>query len=121
MNPVIQKKQFEKKLIRRGMLKTINGDVIKPPTRLYKTLGEEILWCLNKSDAKLTTSDFARYFGSDIKIIQKVMRKLTNSTTKLVKLNKRKNKIYYTAKFQKDLDIPTAYKLIRMGATKKIK
>jgi len=121
MNQQTLKKQLEKKLMRRGMLKTINGKAIQPPTQLYDNLGEEILWILNESDVKLSCNDFANYLCRDKKIINKVLRKLTTSNVGLVEKKKEKAKYFYTATFQKNLDIPTIYKLVRMESTKSIR
>lgn len=121
MNAKDLKKDLEKKLMRRGMLITIDGEVLDPPRRMFKTLGEEILWILNEAEIELTVNDLSSYLIRDKKIINKVMRKLTASNVNLV--NKRKNgaRCFYNANFNKDLDIKTAYKLVRMEATKYIR
>ena len=121
MNQISRKKQLEKKLMRRGMLKTITGQVLQPPNRIYDNLGEEILWILNEADLQLCCDDFSNYLYKDKKIINKVLRKLTASNVGLVSKKKEKSKYYYSANFQKDLDIPTIYKLVRMETTKNIR
>ena len=115
------KKEFEKKLMRRGMVKMTDGSIIKEPNRKYKNLGEEILWMMNEADISLTVNDLSRYLLKDKKIIQKVMRKLTSSNVNLVSKRKVGLEYHYTANFKKDLDIPTLYKLTRMEATRYIK
>ena len=121
MNPVMLRKHLEKKLMRRGMLKTTTGNVIKPPNRIYNNLGEEILWLLNESDIKLSVNDISKYLDADKKTINKVMRKLTATNVNLVTKKKQGPVFVYSANFTKDLDIPTAYKLVRMEATKRIR
>jgi len=123
MNTFRRKKELEKKLFRRGMLQTIDGQVINPPNRLFKNLGEEVLWILNEAeDVKLSTTDLSNYLCTNIKTMQKVLRKLTASNVNLVEKKKTEsNKVFYKANFNKDLDIPTIYKLTRMEATKHIR
>jgi len=121
MNQVHQKKQLEKKLMKRGMLKTIEGQIIEPPDRLYDKLGEEVLWILNEATIKLSCDDFSKYLCKDYKIMNKVLRKLTTSNVGLVEKKKIYGKYYYTANFQKNLNIPTIYKLVRMESTKSIR
>ena len=121
MNAVMLKKHLEKKLMRRGMLKMIDGTVIQPPNRMFKTLGEEILWVLNESDVKLTVNDLSNYLVKDKKIVNKVMRKLTATNINLVVKKKQGSCFTYSANFNKDLNIPTAYKLVRMEATQLIR
>jgi len=121
MNPVMLRKKFEKKLMRKGMLRMITGEVIKPPDSEYNTLGENILWMLNEADFKLTVNELANYLDKDKKVINKVMRKLTATNVNLVKKEKRGPHYLYSANFQKDIHIPTIYKLVRMNATEKIR
>jgi len=121
MNAVMLKKHLEKKLMRRGMLKVIDGTVIQPPKRMFKTLGEEILWLLNESDVKLTVNDLSNYLQTDKKIINKVMRKLTATNVNLVTKQKQGSYFAYSANFNKDLNIPTAYSLVRMESTQLIR
>lgn len=121
MNPVQSRKKFEKKLIRRGMLKTIDGTVLRGPNRQFKNLGEEILWMINEADFKLSVDELAKYLDKDKKIINKVMRKLTATNVNLVTKEKMGPRFLYSANFQKDIDIPTIYKLVRMNATARIR
>jgi len=121
MHPIKAKKELEQKLIRRGMLIQMNGNVLEAPKRMFKTLGEEILWILNEAELKLTVNQLAAYLNSDQKTIQKVMRKLTMSNVNLVKKQKLNSNFVYSANFRKALNIPTLYKLVRMEATKKIR
>ena len=79
------KREFEKKLMRRGMVKMTDGTILKAPIRNYRTLGEEILWMMNEADISLCVDDLSRYLVTDKKTIQKVMRKLTASNVNLVK------------------------------------
>jgi hypothetical protein len=115
------KREFEKKLMRRGMVKMTDGTILKAPIRNYRTLGEEILWMMNEADISLCVDDLSRYLVTDKKTIQKVMRKLTASNVNLVKKRKVGSVYHYTANFKKDLDIPTLYKLTRMEATRYIR
>ncbi len=122
MNEKKLKKDLEKTLRERGMQITIDGEVINPPDRSFKNLGEEILQILNEAKVRLTSNDFAKYLKKDIKIIQKVLSKLTNTKIKgVVQKEKIGNKYFYTADFNKSLDIPTTYELIRKETTKSIR
>jgi len=121
MNTIITKKKLEQRLLRRGMLITTLGDVIEPPTRMYKNLGEEILWILNQEHLSLTVKELSNYLSKDKKIINKVMQKLTATNVNLVKKRKESSHYLYSANFNKDLDIPTLYKMTRMESTKKIR
>ena len=121
MNAFHLKKQLEKKLIRRGMKKMLGGKTIIPPKRMFETLGEEILWILNESEVKLSVNELSDYLCKDKKTIQKVMRKLTSSKVNLVKKVKNGNEFLYKADFNKDLDIKTFYKVVRMEATQRIR
>jgi hypothetical protein len=109
------KAKLEQRLYRRGMLQGASGNVIKPAKRKYKTLGEEILWILNQEKLSLPVSELANYLDADKKTIQKVMRKLTSSSINLVKKNKSNSVFVYSVNFNKDLDIPTIYKMARMA------
>ncbi len=121
MNPVQLRKIFEKKLIRNGMMKTIDGQVLRAPNRKFKNLGEEILWMINEADFKMSVKDLSTYLDKDNKIINKVMRKLTATNVNLVTKQKRGARFVYSANFQKNIDIPTIYKLVRMNATVRIR
>ncbi len=113
--------QLETKLFRRGMVQTNTGVVVTPPKRLYKNLGEEILWILNQKDLSLTAKEIANYLGKDNKVIQKVMLKLTTTTVNLVTKEKKASSFRYRSNFNKDFDIPTIYKMTRLNATRKIR
>ena len=102
MNEVKLKKDLEKKLRDRGMKITIHGDVIEPPQRMFKNLGEEVLWILNESKIRLSTN-------------------LPNRKLEMVQKEKIGSRCFYTANFQDTINIPTAYKLIRQTATQKIR
>lgn len=114
--------KLEKRLYGRGMLQTQSGLVIKAPKRMFQTIGEEILWILNQQKLCLTVNELSNYLGKDKKTIGKVMIKLTSSSVDLVKKIKGPSAGFgYRSNFNKDLDIPTIYKTIRMAATKKIR
>ena len=121
MNNLQLKKIFEKKLIRRGMLKTTDGQVLVPPNRQFNTLGEEILWMINEAKFKLSVNELATYLDKDTKIINKVMRKLTATNVDLVKKQKQGSQFVYSANFSEDIHIPTIYKLVRMNTTARIR
>jgi hypothetical protein len=114
--------KLEERLQKRGMVQTMGGEVLYPPKRMFQTLGEEILWILNQEKLCLTVNELSRYLGKDKKTIGKVMIKLTSSSVNLVKKIKRSSAGFgYRSNFNKDLDIPTLYKSVRMAATKKIR
>ena len=111
--------QLENRLLRRGMVLTTKGNVITPPKRLYGTLGEEVLWILNQKKLSLSAKELAKYLCKDNKIIQKVMLKLTSSAVPIVTKEKKFSSFRYRSNFNKDLDIPSIYKMTRLGTTKK--
>jgi len=113
--------KLETRLYRRGMKQGRSGNVIIPPKRLYRNIGEEVLWILNQEDLSLTAKEIANYTGKDVKVIQKVMLKLTSSAVNLVSKEKKFGSYRYRSNFNKDFDIPTIYKMTRLGATKKIR
>jgi len=115
MNEVILKKELEKKLIQRGMLKTTGGVVLQAPKRKYRSLGEEILWMLNESQTRLTANDFCNYLSIDYNTIRKVLVKLNESSLKLINKETIKRQNYYSCnyKFKSDKDIEITYDLIR--------
>jgi len=108
---------LEQKLIRRGMLQTTDGVVIIPPKRLYKTLGEEILWILNQEKVTLSVTELSNYLGKDSKVISKVMRKLTSSGI-LVTKQKYASSFVYGANFNSKHSIPTMYKMMQLASKK---
>lgn len=117
----IMKRKFEDKLIRKGMLMTTDGEVIRPPVIKYKKLGEKILYLLNLSRLHLNVNEISNYLVKDKKIIGKVMMKLTYTDIDIIHRMKKGRKYYYTASLGKDTDLKTTYKLIRKTATKHIK
>jgi hypothetical protein len=112
-------RKLEERLQRRGMLQGQSGKVLTPPKMLFKTLGEEILWILNQEKLSLSVKELSNYLSRDVKIIGKVMLKLTATHVNLVKRIKVSSSYKYRANFNKERDIPTMYEMIRQNSTKK--
>lgn len=119
MKKSVEIRKLEQRLYRRGMLQTQSGVVIKPPKRLFKTIGEEVLWILNQEKLSLSVKEISNYLGKDVKTVGKVMIKLTATGVELVNRFKKSTTFKYNVNFNKDLDIPTIYKMARMSSTKK--
>jgi len=109
MNDDTLKKILKNKLIDRGMFIFAGGSVAIPPSRMFKTLKEEVLWILKESESKLEVKDIANYLQQDHQTIKDILDEFTSTSKSFIK----KRKEYYTANISYSMDIPTAYKLLK--------
>lgn len=97
------------KLKDRGMFVCMGGSVIIPPSKMYNTTEEEILWILKESDANLSVEDIAKYLMQDHESVRNILNTFTSTSKSFVK---RRNG-YYTANINYNMDVPSAYKLLQ--------
>lgn len=99
-----------------GLQITTEGTVINPIKLSFNTLYERILWLINKSPNYLTINAIASYLGEKNKSVSKAMTKLwrdDKNKTDYIRRIGIDRKRGYKANIPKNLDIPSAYKVMK--------
>ena len=108
----VLRRNLELQLKKRNWLRTVHGQTIQGPDRLFKTIIEEIIWALNESGTPLTVDEIAQYLAFNKKSVSKAISKfrkhrLANKVIIQYKPGK------YGAKLPKGMDIPTFVKMVK--------
>lgn len=85
-------------LQRRGRIATTEGTTMIPPSRMFKTIPEEMIELLQESPFPLTIKDIANYLGLNPKSISKAMTKMmrTDIAPKYITKTKKGKTPYYS-------------------------
>lgn len=123
MNPA--KKRIFKYLQKRGRRSNTLNYTIIPPSRLFKSIPEEILNLLDVAKTHLSVKEIADYMGFNVKSVSKSLTKMFKSeiTTQYIKKIRSGKTTYFRFVFPlpHDMDISGLWKVIRNDKRTKIK
>ncbi len=115
MNPA--KKRIFKYLQRRGRRSNTLNYTIVPPSRLFKSIPEEILNLLDVAKTHLSAKEIADYMGFNVKSVSKSLTKMVKSeiTHQYIKKFRsgKTNYFRFICPLPHDMDISSLWKVIR--------
>ena len=111
-----ERMDFLNKLKEFGLQITTEGTIIDPIKLDFNTLYEKILWLLNESPNHLTVNAISSYLGEKNKSVSKAITKLwrdDKDNTDYLRRITIDRKRGYKANIPKNIDIPSAFKVMK--------